>query len=79
MTTIRHYEDDEAIENVKTDFETIENLALTGYELPTYDEKPQGTITLEEILYSYGSVKEYEEIGLYRNSKGILEKLYRSK
>ncbi|MDI3236173.1 hypothetical protein QK289_14255 [Exiguobacterium antarcticum] len=78
MTTIKHYEDTEEMENVQTDFEVMENLALTGYELPTYDEKPEGSITHEEIQYAYGSFDDYTQIGLYRNSKGILERLYKA-
>lgn len=78
MSTIKHYEETKELENVQTDFDQIENLSLVGYELPTYEEKPEGSITHEEIQYAYGSYDDYTEIGLYRNSKGILERLYQA-
>lgn len=78
---IRHYEEDEAIENVETDFNEIENIQFEGMEVRIFDErdKPEGSITFEAIQYVYGELEDYELIGLYRDSKGKLERLYLSK
>jgi len=78
---IRHYEEDESLENVKTDFDKLLNLQYEGMEVQIYvdTDKPDGSITHQEIQYVYGDLSDYKLIGLYRDSKGNLERLYLAK
>lgn len=78
---IRHYEEDETLEKVETDFDQLQNLQYEGLEKQIFDDadKPDGALTFEEIQYVYGDLNDYKWIGLYRDSKGKLERLYQAK